>query len=207
MKFLIDKSTEIVKQKSASSLVLGQLITPLTSYTNWGGVFGIDNGAFTRFDSKDFERILTREIPNQKRCLFVTVPDIVGSARRTLEIWRRHEWFVNTKDGWIPALVAQDGMEDFDIVWEEIGVLFIGGRDPWKESKAAQDLVRTAIIMGVPVHVGRVNSPERFDLFDSLGCQTCDGSGVSMYDHMLGAIEQHMLKAPEPTLYDDQSPS
>lgn len=207
MKFLIDKSTEIVKQKSASSFVLGQLITPLTGYTNWGGAFGIDNGAFTRFNSEDFARILKRETQHQKRCLFVTVPDIVGSARRTLEIWKRHEWFVNAKDGWIPSLVAQDGMEDFDIVWEEIGVLFIGGRDPWKESKAAQDLVRTAIIMGVPVHVGRVNSPERFELFESLGCQTCDGSGVSMYDHMLVSIEQHMLKIPEPTLYDDQSPS
>ena len=35
------------------------------------------------------------------------------------------------------------------------------------------------------VHIGRVNNFERFYHFHNLGAHTCDGSGISMYDHML----------------------
>jgi hypothetical protein len=40
MRFLIDKSPKDVVRKSASPLVLGQLITPLTGYSDWGGCMG-----------------------------------------------------------------------------------------------------------------------------------------------------------------------
>lgn len=204
MKFLLDKSTEIVRHKAQSHLVFGQLITPLTAYSNWGGVFAIDNGAYTRFDHREFGRILQREAQAQKHCLFVTVPDVVGDARRTLEIWQRRDFFVNRQDGWTPALVAQDGIEYLDIPWETIPVLFLGGRDPWKDSVAAQNLVRAAKILGVHVHIGRVNTPERFARFHDLGADTCDGSGVSRYDHMLSAIETYLAREPQPVLFTDE---
>lgn len=93
MKFLIDKSPKDVERKMRlhPSLVAGQLLTPLTRYRNFGGVFAIDNGAFSGFRAPEFKALLQREDENRDRCLFVTVPDIVASGRRTLEIWKhRH---------------------------------------------------------------------------------------------------------------------
>lgn len=186
MKYLIDKSPEVVRFKAESPLVLGQLLTPLTRYRYWGGPFAIDNGAFSGFDAGGFARLLDRMYEHRSECLFVACPDVVASARRTLELFRmRRRW---VPQGWRVALVAQDGMEDLDVPWSEMGALFIGGGDPWKDSKAALDLVRTAKIIGIHVHVGRVNTPGRYRRFTDLGADTCDGSGVSMYDHMLAKI-------------------
>lgn len=207
MRFLLDKSPAVMAERlttsSARDLVLGQLITPLTGYTNWGGVHAIDNGAYSGFDQEAFARILKREEPNQRRCLFVTVPDIVGNARRTLEIYRHRDWFVNVQDGWIPALVAQDGLESLDVPWQDVPVLFIGGRDPWKDSQACQDLVKTAKVLCKHVHVGRVNTLARFLRFADLGADTCEGNGASMYDHMLEEIHAHMLLGRSPDLLDE----
>jgi hypothetical protein len=187
VKFLIDKSKEHVVRKASlyPEFVCGQLLTPLTRYANAGATFAIDNGAFTRFDARGFDSLLRRNEEHKDKCLFVTVPDVVGSGRRTLEIWRHRSVFCQH---WPVALVAQDGFEDFDIPWGELDCLFVGGRDPWKESQASRDLVKTAKILGKHVHVGRVNTPRRFDLFSSIGADTCDGSGVAMYDHMLERI-------------------
>ena len=209
MKFLIDKSPEIVKQKASSPLVRGQLLTPLTRYANWGGDFAIDNGAFSGFDSIGFGRLLQREKKATQedekpgvRCLFVTVPDVVGNARRTMELWkRRHKWI----SFWPCAFVAQDGAEDMDLPWDEMAAIFIGGRDPWKDSQAVKDIVKTAKILGIHVHVGRVNGPGRFRTFSELGADTCDGTGVSRYDHMLAAIETEMNSDPHPLFAGEES--
>lgn len=199
MRFLIDKSPADVERKAASPLVAGQLLTPLTRYRNWGGQFAIDNGAFSGFKADDFSKLLDREAGRKDDCLFVAVPDVVASARRTLELWQfRDRW----ADGWPLALVAQDGLEDLPVPWTEMAALFIGGGDPWKDSKAVQDLVRTAKTLGIHVHVGRVNTPKRYELYADLGADTCDGSGVAMYDHMLAKIEKHMSGDSAPTLFD-----
>jgi len=192
MKFLIDKSPKDVKRKSESSLVGGQLLTPLTRYSNWGGTFAIDNGAFSGFPHDAFKTLLSREEKAETidRCLFVCVPDVVGSARRTAELFSyRQQWI---SDEWPIAFVCQDGAEDLPMPWNEIDAIFIGGCDPWKDSKAAVDLVKTAKTIGIHVHVGRVNTPKRYEHFSDLGADTCDGSGVAIYDHMLTRIEKEI---------------
>ena len=102
------------------------------------------------------------------------------------------------------AWVAQDGSEDMDIPWDEMAALFLGGKDPWKDSQAAADLVRCANILGKHTHIGRVNTPRRFVHFAALGADTCDGSGVCKYDHMLRDIEDAMTREPMPTLFDGE---
>ena len=209
MKFLIDTQQDTLKRRmETSSLILGQLLTPLTGYSDWGGVYAIDNGAFSGFPAEKFQRLLKRqEAAGQLRlqdCLFVTVPDIVGNARRTLELWKhRDRWFADRAPHWSNrlAMVAQDGLEDLDIPWDEMKRIFIGGKDPWKDSQAAADIVRTAKTLGLWVHVGRVNSPKRFEHFLQLGADSCDGSGVAMYDHMLEKIERR--NEPKPSLFDE----
>lgn len=203
MKFLIDKAADELTRKMHlhGDFIAGQLLTPLTRYANFGGTFAIDNGAFSGFDANLFKNLLARNEQNRTRCLFVTIPDIVGSARRTLEIWRHRAKFAQY---WPMAFVAQDGAEDIEIPWDEMSAVFIGGRDPWKDSQHAIDIVKTAKTLGKHVHVGRVNTAKRFSLFRDAGADTCDGSGVAMYDHMLDSLVREINGTQQPTLFDEQ---
>ena len=201
MRFLIDKGANDILAKRAKhpDFVAGQLLTPLTRFSNGGGTFAIDNGAFSGFDANGFRSLLAREEANKGECLFVTVPDVVGNARRTLELWSHRERFVQD---WPLAFVAQDGAENLEIPWAGMAAVFIGGRDPWKDSQASLDIVKTAKTLGLHVHVGRVNNAKRFRLFAEAGADTCDGSGIAMYDHMLDSLVREMRGVPEPTLFD-----
>ena len=199
MKFLIDLSPNRLSEKINSPLVMGQLLTPLTGYADAGGIYAIDNGAFSGFPADRFRRLLERQESRKADCLFVTCPDIVGAGQRSIELFKRRSRWI--PEGWKVALVAQDGMEDLEIPWDEMDAIFIGGGDPWKDSKASQDIVKTAVTLGVWVHVGRINTPRRFELFDELGADSCDGSGIAMYDHMLQKIERR--NEPVKTLFDD----
>ena len=185
MKFLLDLSPAGLQRKRFPEYVCGQLLTPLTRYADAGGVYAIDNGSFSQFPEVYFTALLERQAEAKDRCLWVACPDVVGNARRTFELWRHRDRWLN---GWPAALVLQNGAEDFDIPWGDTAAVFIGGQDPWKESQACADLVRTAVALRVPVHVGRVNGAGRFKRFRDLGAATCDGSGVCKYDHMLQSI-------------------
>ena len=205
MQYLIDKSPKDVerKQQLHPSLVTGQLLTPLTRYRNAKKRFGVDNGCFKRFDLKSFKSLIEREENNMEQCLFVTVPDIVASARRTMEIWKRRFELLPFLRCWRLALVIQDGMEDLEIPWDDLHAVFLGGGDPWKDSQAAKDIIKTAKILNKHTHIGRVNTIKRYKSFSDIGADTCDGSGVSMYDHMLEDIAAGLSKKPEPTLFDE----
>jgi hypothetical protein len=103
------------------------------------------------------------------------------------------------------AMAMQDGHENRRIDWKAIRRLFIGGTDRFKDSAAAYDIVKTAKALGIYVHVGRVNTIKRYRAFAELGADTCDGSGVCMYDHMLRDIARKLEKQPHPTLFDGET--
>lgn len=205
MKLLIDNSpAKIARHSAVYDFIGGQLLTPLTRYSNAGGVFGIDNGAFSRFDRKGFMGLLEREKPNRQRCKFVAMPDVVGSARRTLEAF---EFWADHITNWPLALVCQDGIEDLPIPWARLDAVFIGGSTDWKMSKAAADVIKAAQLMEVHTHVGRINTTKRWGPFESLGVDTCDGSGVSRFDWMLNEIRdfrQHGSATPLFGASDDE---
>ena len=190
MKFLIDQSPKRVKRRMLSPLVLGQLQTPLTNYADCGGVFAIDNGAFSGFRERPFVLLVNRRVHAADRCLFVACPDVVGSHDQTLARWDGLKHLV--LGCYKKAFVAQNGANRFNVPWHELDCLFIGGKDPWKDSDEACQLVELAKYYGFPVHVGRVNDAKRFKLFHDLGADTCDGNGVGRYDHMLHKIEVAM---------------
>lgn len=97
MKFLMDVRSSEMERKWHLDFVCGQLLTPLTRYSDWGGLYAIDNGAFSGFPEQAFRSLLERQKAARDRCKFVTCPDIVGNGRRTLEIWQyRHRWL----SGW-----------------------------------------------------------------------------------------------------------
>lgn len=181
MRFLIDTNPPEVERlsKQYPDFVAGQLIVPSRTRRNWGGVFALDNSAYVRFDADRFRRLQERSSSDSERCLFATCPDVPGSMRRTLEIWRHRDRFA--AGGFRLCIVLQNGAEDLDIPWAETPAVFIGGIDPWKESQACRDLIRTAQIFGLHVHCGRVNQIKRFEYMANLGVDTCDGSGVARF--------------------------
>ncbi len=166
--------------------VAGQLLTPLTRYTKGDNVFAIDNGAFSNFNEKNFISLLKREEEHKNDALFVACPDKVGDHKETLALYND---LSHLCEGWKVAFVAQDG---YDGMPQNANALFIGGTNKFKDSNDAIHAVECALQDGKHVHIGRVNTPSRFIKFDSIGAHTCDGSGVSRYDHMIINIKNHM---------------
>jgi hypothetical protein len=182
MLFLADcNNEEWLKIRDELDMPIGQLITPLTGRTNHGGVFAIDNGAYAKYDAKRFGAILGRERGNRANCLFVAVPDVVGSAYRTREVF---DMVAPSLALWPLAYVCQDGQESVPIPWRRIAAIFIGGTNRFKTSSAAEACIRSAQIVGAHVHVGRVNDPKRFMWCEKMGVDSIDGSGISRYSHM-----------------------
>ena len=73
-----------------------------------------------------------------------------------------------------------------------------------EDNKTALNIIKTAKTLGVHVHVGRVNTAKRYKLFADVGADTCDGSGIAMYEHMLTDIEASLERRELPTLFDGQ---
>jgi hypothetical protein len=156
--------------RADTRLVVEQLHSPRSRYRHVepGAHWAADNGAFSNFNAEAFQRMLRRLTPHRERCRFVAVPDVVGSAILTLELWgdRRALW--PELAGWPLAFVAQDGCEG-RIPWGSMRALFVGGAGDWKESDECERVVRAAKIRGLWVHVGRLNTPERLARFHALG--------------------------------------
>jgi hypothetical protein len=167
---------------------VGQLLTPLTRYRlrDLDRPWAIDNGAFARFDSRAFLALLEREAHHKERCLFVTVPDVVGSARRTLEVFERWKGRLG---GWKLALACQDGQEDLPLPWDDIAAVFIGGSTTFKSGEGAKQIVKAAQALSKWVHIGRVNDPVRWKHFEEMGADSADGTGLARYSHMRRAID------------------
>jgi hypothetical protein len=186
MLFMADCSEQNDVVQKEIQCEVGQLITPLTARTNRGCVWALDNGAFAQFDAKNFMRLLNRDEKHKDKCKFVACPDVVGSARRTLELF--NHWFPEL-DGWPIALVAQDGQEDLPIPWDDIASVFIGGSTEFKQSEAALQIGKTGKAMGKWVHVGRINTVDRFNRWIDVA-NSFDGTGVSRFTWMRTAIAE-----------------
>jgi hypothetical protein len=196
---MLDTSENLETCKAEIGCEVEQLFTPLTRFRcqDPQAHFGVDNGCFKRFDESAFLSLLDREYERRHLCRFVCCPDVVASAIRTLEIFER--WKDNLT-GWPVALVAQDGLENMAIPWEDFSAIFIGGSTQWKDGPHAAAIVRSAKILGKWVHIGRINTPGRFEKFEALGADSMDGSGLARYSWMRARIydAQH-----RPTLFDE----
>lgn len=184
---MLDTSEGLDVAEKEIGCAVEQLLTPLTKFKlkRKGARYAIDNGAFSKFDAQAFMGLLEREVATMDLCRFVAVPDVVGSALRTLEVFER---WTQRLHPWPLALVAQDGQENLPIPWEQIDAVFIGGSTEWKLSKHASAIIKTGIALGKWVHVGRVNTPGRYEYFEKLGADSIDGSGLSRFSWMREAI-------------------
>lgn len=163
---------------------IGELIVPAAkndpeSLRLVPGLWAMDNGAYSRFDATLFMEML-HAFHGRKGCRFVTAPDVVADAHETLKRWPFWSAVIRGA-GFVPALVAQDGMLASEVPWPEIGALFVGGTTEWKLGARARTLMAYAKARGLWVHVGRVNTRSRiFEAMDA-GADSCDGSGFSWF--------------------------
>lgn len=135
----------------------------------------LDNGAFAgRWDAGDWVEYIVGKRRYRQRCLFVTLPDVVGDCRATWE--RSLPWVPVVRAlGYVPAYVSQDG----ETGWPNgAGALFIGGTDDWKLSEASYALAAKAKAAGLWVHMGRVNSLQRLRAATTGLCDSADGTFV-----------------------------
>lgn len=184
---LLDNGQDLDQCAAEIGGTVGQLLTPLTRYRlrDPSKPWAIDNGGFSGLDIPALNALLKREEHHREKCLFVTVPDIVGSAQRTLELF---DHFKDELSGWPLALACQDGQENLRIPWDEIEAVFIGGSTNWKCSQHVVQIIKTAKILGKWVHAGRVNDPQRWKHFEDLKVDSADGSGLARYTHMRVSI-------------------
>lgn len=185
---LLDNGQDLAECEAEIGAGVGQLLTPLTRYRlrDPSRAFAIDNGRFSAgWSERAFLSLLDREADHRERCLFVTVPDVVGSARRTLEVFDRWR---DRLAGWKLALACQDGQEHLPIPWDEIDAVFIGGSTGWKCGDHAKHVVQAAQALGKWTHIGRINDPARWEHFEAMGADSADGTGIARYSHMRAAI-------------------
>lgn len=155
---------------------LGYLDTPAQGNRRPAGVvWAADNGCFGKGYPGDDAWLAWLAGMDPANCLFATAPDVVGDAKATLA--RSTPFLPRIRAlGYPAALVAQDGLEDLTIPWDEFDVLFVGGSTEWKLGRHARAIVREAKRRGKHVHMGRVNSARRYRYAEAIGCDSADGT-------------------------------
>lgn len=141
-----------------------------------GQTWAADNGRFSAPQDYSDEKFLAwlDRMPRES-CLFATAPDVVGDAAATLALSLPMLPRIRAA-GYPAALVAQDGLENLPIPWDEFDALFVGGTTAWKLSEAAYGLVAEANRRGKWTHMGRVNSWARFSAAAAAGYDSADGT-------------------------------
>lgn len=173
---------------------IGHLYSPGAQCGPWPWFpYSLDNGVFALWEpasnSFDENAWASVGVAQWRQLLFwcaaaplkprwAIVPDRPGDWAATLTKWRRYA--PELKAAGIPLAVAvQDGATADDVrrLDPQPAVIAVGGSTEWKWATAAQ------WILDFPrVHVLRCNSPERLHLLESLGCESCDGTGWNRGD-------------------------
>lgn len=185
MLYLANASSERVRDAMRAGLI-GQMCTPSERRAPLPGVtWAADNscGPGKRGVAAGYpgdERWLAwlrKHAEHAPRALFAAAPDVVADAAATLH---RSAPFlpVIRALGYPAAFVAQDGLEDLTVPWDDFDVLFIGGSTEWKLGRAALRLMVEARRRGKRVHMGRVNSGRRY-AYAALYCDHADGTFIA----------------------------
>jgi hypothetical protein len=186
MEIALDKSTTQIWNLKRLHPGLGfkQLRTPLTQYSTdtLGHIhYGLDNGAFTRFDPNTFERMAIKA-KDDPLCDWIVMPDVVGDAYSTGALF--DHWVQRLDLDEKRAYVLQDGATLGMVPWGQIECLFVGGTDAFRDSSRCWEIVLEAKAQGKTIHIGRVNTPRRIVYWDRVA-DSFDGSGLARFEECL----------------------
>lgn len=143
-----------------------------------GRAWASDNDAYhDKFREAAFDVHLTRLLPYADRCLFVALPDYRHDPDSTLALWHAYAPTFAAQWPFPRAFVAQTGCTPSQIPGDA-DWLFLAGEDAWREGPAGRDLILHAHEeLGIPTHVGRVNSARRLMRFSHTpGVRSADGT-------------------------------
>lgn len=144
--------------------------------------WALDNGKFAvwsagkEWDEKRYWDMLDKAYTKNRPPEWVVVPDAVGQADETLDLW--HEWAPGLRDiyGFTLALAVQDGMTAGMVKRACLpllpDVVFVGGttRFKWRTlTDWCKNFER--------VHVGRVNTEKQLWMVERAGAESSDGTG------------------------------
>jgi hypothetical protein len=143
-----------------------------------------DNDAFKAWDQARYLRMINKIVStlDRSRFLWVTIPDVVGDAKATVDRW--NEWYPRIRDVGLPAaFVGQDGLGDISdlIPWDDMASFFVGGSDEWKLSVESERFLVEAKSRGKWTHIGRVNSFCRIRHAVEIGADSIDGRSFSAW--------------------------
>lgn len=162
----------------------GMLTSPRNGYPptralEVGALWAADNDCFVEYNPHRIKAALERwQQYSSQCCLFFNAPDVVGDATATLKLFE--EWqSVITSYGYPVAFTLQNGMEDYEMPWERIQAVFIGGSTEFKFSDYVRSTVAEARDRGCWIHNGRVNSMTRITYSLSIGCNSFDGTNYT----------------------------
>ena len=149
----------------------------LSEALDGGAVWMMDNNAFTSgFDAGVWLGSLLKYRSFADSCAGIPVPDIVGDALGTLQLFSRYHQIVRDL-GYPVAFVSQNGITPEITPWDWFDVLFVGGDDDHKLGPEAGVMIAEAKSRGKAVHVGRVNSAKRIKQFWM--CDSVDGTRLT----------------------------
>jgi len=172
---------------------IGHLYSPRAQRGPWPWMpYALDNGAFScwtpatnTFDQAKWDKneqawrdLLFWSQAAPTKPMWAIVPDVPGDAKRTLHRWKQYAYDV--VDCGIPlALAVQDGMtvEQVKALVPPPAVICVGGSTEWKWQTVemwAKAFPR--------VHLLRCNAPTKLDWLESIGVESCDGTGWNRGD-------------------------
>lgn len=203
MIYLTGSSNNRLKLR-ANDLGIGLMTQPDSAYSWTNHVpyynsWAADNGCYARGDKFDSTRWLRwLDKAPRKGCLFATVPDVVADAIATLT--RARPYLTQVREMGFPVgFVAQDGINDIQVPWDDIDALFIGGTTGFKYSGACRAIIKVAKKKGKWTHVGRVNSYGRLCYCFGMGVDSVDGNDLAFGpDQNLTKLTQWLKKIHQP---------
>lgn len=172
---------------------LGHLFSPGGQRGPWPWLpYALDNGAFSCWEPESntfdaakwatteaaWKRLLFWAQAAPIRALWAIVPDIPGNAAATLERWTQFAPVVE-RAGIPLAIAVQDGMtpESVRALSPAPAVIAVGGTTEWKWQTVA------GWASAFPrVHLLRCNAPAKLYELESLGVESCDGTGWARGD-------------------------
>jgi hypothetical protein len=189
---------------------IGHLYSPGAQRGPWPWLpYACDNGVFSMWNANDNtfdERRWAMEGEAHWRQLlfwcsaaplkprWAIVPDRPGDWELTKEKWHQYKDEV-ASSGIALALAVQDGANVSDVKKLQPDIVAVGGTTEWKWKTAEE------WISEFPrVHVLRCNSPEKLHWLESLGCESCDGTGWNRGNRkQTEGLETWARKNPKPT--------
>ena len=201
--FATTSTREIRAALQSNGSTMGYITTPNSERPNaiaeLGGLkWCADNGCFSEaFDERKWWEWLSGKNPDG--CVFAAAPDVVGDHAAT--VTRAAPWLPKIRAlGFPAAFVVQDGATPDTVPWDDCDAIFIGGTTDFKLSDTALHIMWEGKDRGKWVHVGRVNSRQRYLRFAGVA-DSCDGTFLAFgprtrLPELLGWIREYHNRIP-----------